>query len=129
MACGRAAAGYGEGVGFWRAKKAFRDRAYSEVALAFEREYASRFERWGDVPEVEPTRRGLFRESGEGAWLDLKVQGIYLDATFELAERKRGRWIELTTPSEFGRLLREQADEFLAFLEERATSEATAEQK
>jgi hypothetical protein len=114
-------------MGFWREKKAFRNPAYCEVARAFEREYASRFERWGDTPEVEPTRRGLFRESGEGAWLDLKVQGTHLDATFELAERRKGRWVELTTPREFTQLLREAADEFLAWLEERAASEATGE--
>jgi hypothetical protein len=116
-------------VGFWGAKKAFRNPAYGEVARAFEREYASRFERWGDTPKVEPTRRGLFRESGEGAWLEMKLQGAYLDATFELAERKKGRWVELTTPGEFSQLLREAAEEFLTWLEERAAAETTGEQR
>ncbi len=116
VACGRPAAGYGETVGFWRAKNEFRSAAHAEAARAFEREYVPRFQPWGVELVVEPTRRGLFRESREGAWLDLGKEGLYLDATFELAERRGKTWVELVPPDEFARQLRGQADNFLRLL-------------
>jgi hypothetical protein len=103
-------------VAFWRAKKVFRSAAHAETARAFELDYAARFEPWGVELVVEPTRRGLFRETGEGAWLDLGKEGRGLDATFELAERRRGKWVELVSPDEFARQLRGVADEFLNWL-------------
>jgi len=105
-------------VSLWRAKAQFRSRAHAETARAFEREYASRFEPWGVELEVEPTRRGLLRESKEGAWLDLGKEGKYLDAVFQLGERRGRRWVELIPPEEFARQLRVTADRFLALLAE-----------
>jgi hypothetical protein len=107
------AGSYGDGVALWRAKKAFRSARHAEAARAFEREYGPRFESWGIELEVEPTRRGLFRESGEGAWLDLGNEGHGLDAVWELAERRGGSWVELIPAEEFGRQLRVTAERLL----------------
>jgi hypothetical protein len=43
-----------------------------------------------------------------------------LDATFVLAERHGNGWVEVTSPSDFARQLREAAEDFLLFLADKA---------
>lgn len=117
----RRAAGYGEAMGYWRAENEFANTAHAEAARAFEREYTPSLAPFGAVPVVTPTRRGLLRKLGDGALLEIETaHGTPFDASFVRAERQGRRWVELTSPSAFSRLLREQADTFLKLLAERA---------